>query len=163
MTWVITKAIPLTAVALALVAGTARAAESNLATIKLVSVTTKESSGKGPAVPGEPTGEAAVSSLRESSRLYNAVRQFGKPAKAQVGNDRAVMVRFASGRRWSTVTATLPGGTIHSVGYVRPVAGDALIPVVGGTKRYAHVTGWLSIRDVGATNFAANIYTLRMP
>ena len=159
----IPKAVPLIAVALALVAGTARAAESNLTTIKLVSVTTKESTDNGPAAPGEPTAEAAVSSLRESSRLYNAVRQFGKPAKAQVGSDRAVMVRFVSGRRWSTVTASLPDGTIRSVGYERHVAGEALIPVVGGTKRYAHVTGWLSIRDVGATNFAANIYTLRLP
>jgi hypothetical protein len=149
---------------LALLAGTARAAETNFTTIKLVSVTTKAATDTGPAAPGEPTNEAAVSSLREYDRLYNAAKQFGKPSKAQVGTDRAVLVRFASGRSWSTVTATLPGGTIRSVGYMRRVvAGEAELPVVGGTGRYAHVTGWLSIRDVGTSNFAANIYTLRMP
>jgi hypothetical protein len=147
---------------LALLASQARAAETNLMTIKLVSVTTKAATGTGPAAPGQPTSEPAVVSLREVDRLYNATRQFGKPTKAQVGTDRALLVRFASGRTWSTVTATLPGGTIRSVGYIRHVAGDAELPVAGGTGRYAHVTGWLSIRDVGNTNFAANIYTLRI-
>lgn len=155
---------PLVLIALlALLAGTAQAAQRSLTTIKLVSVTTKASTATGPAPPGEPTSEAAVTSLRESSRLYNAIKQFGKPPKAQVGHDSAVVVRFASGRSWATVSATLPNGTIRSRGYMRNVAGEALIPVVGGTRHYAGVTGWLSIRDVGTTNFAANIYTLRFP
>ena len=153
--------IPLLAT-LALLAGTARAAETNLTTLKLVSVTIKASTDDGKAVPGEPTAEAAVSAIRESDKLFNATRQFGKPAKAEIGTDHAVLVRFASGRSWSTVTAVLPDGTIRSVGYLRHVADEGLIPVVGGTGRYAHTSGWLSIRDVGTSNFAANIYTLRL-
>ncbi len=153
----------LTAAALlALLAGGARAAETGFTTIKLVSVTTKAVQGTASA-PGQPAKEHTVSSLREYDRLYNAERRFGKPAKAQVGTDLALLVRFASGRRWSTVVATLPGGTIRSVGYMRSVAGEAEVPVVGGTGRYARVTGWLEIRDLGTSVFAANIYTLRPP
>jgi hypothetical protein len=148
---------------LALLAGSARAAETNFNTIKLVSVTTKASADAGHRAPGEPTNESRVGALREYDRLYNAERRFGKPAKAQVGTDRALLVHFASGRAWSSVTATLPGGTIRSLGYMRYVAGEAELPVVGGTGRYARVTGWLSIRDVGTSVFAANIYILRMP
>jgi len=152
----------LTAALLALLASGARAAETNFNTIKLVSVTTKATAGTDSA-PGQPAKEHTVSSLREYDRLYNAERRFGKPAKAQVGTDRALLVHFASGRAWSTVVATLPGGTIHSLGYMRYVAGEAELPVVSGTGHYAHVTGWLSIKDVGTSVFAANIYTLRMP
>jgi hypothetical protein len=147
---------------LAVLAGSARASETNFTTVKLVSVTTKATADTA-RVPGEPANEQTVSSLHEYDRLYNATKQFGKAAKVQVGTDHALLVRFASGRSWSTVTATLPGGTIHSVGYMRHVAGEGELPVVGGTGRYAHVTGWLSIRDVGTSNFAANIYTLRIP
>jgi hypothetical protein len=157
------RAALLVAVPLLLLAGgAARAAEMNFTTVKLVSVTTKATADTA-RVPGEPANEQTVSSLHEYDRLYNATKQFGKAAKVQVGTDRALLVRFASGRSWSTVTATLPGGTIHSVGYMRHVGGEGELPVVGGTGRYAHVTGWLSIKDVGTSNFAANIYTLRMP
>ena len=156
------KAAVVLTVLLALLAGTARAAERSFNTIKLVSVTTKAAADTNRA-PGEPANETTVSSVREYDRLYNAERRFGKPAKAQVGTDRALLVRFASGRAWSTVVATLPGGTIRSMGYMRNVAGEAELQVVDGTGRYANVTGWLSIRDVGTSVFAANIYTLRMP
>ena len=79
--------------------------------------------------------------LRGTSILRNAVRQFGKPKGARVGTSRFVEVALSPQRLRFDGVSRLPGGTLHARGVMREVAGKLTVAVVGGTGLYAAATG----------------------
>lgn len=153
------RLVALTAMLLlaAAVAAGADAAPRPPVTIKLVSVTATVRTIDRP-----PKGTSNGDSVRETSVLFNQVAQFGKPARAAVGKDRAVQ-RLRVKPRSTTVdgVATLPGGTLRFRGTATPSArGGFEIPVVSGTGRYLGAEGTLWIVSIGSTGRALNVYRL---
>jgi hypothetical protein len=128
--------------------------------IDLLSLTVAASSHATPSVPGLPAAQAPVREVTESDRLYNGVRQFGRRRLALVGTDRTILLHYRSGRVWVSVTAQLPGGQIYVRGDLRRSRGVAVADVVGGSGRYAHVRGTLTIRNLSQPATAANVYRL---
>jgi hypothetical protein len=79
--------------------------------------------------------------LRGTSILRNAVKQFGKPKGARVGTSRFVETALSSARLRFDGVANLPGGTLHARGVMHEVAGNVTVAIVGGTGVYAGATG----------------------
>jgi hypothetical protein len=153
------RLLVLAAVALALptFAAAAVAAPRPPATIKLVSVTASVRTTDRP-----PKGTSNGDTVRETSVLFNQVAQFGKPARAAVGKDRAVQrLRVKPRSTMIDGVATLPGGTLRFRGTAtRSVRGGFVIPVVSGTGRYLGAEGTLWIVSIGGTGRALNVYRL---
>ena len=105
-----------------------------------------------------PKGASKGDRIVMRDRLLNVGRQFGKPAGAVVGRDEGVLV--LTGPRSGTFdgVTTLPGGTIRLHGIIRD--GFATFTVVGGTGRYAHARGTIS---VGPGASPLNVYRLGFP
>ena len=78
--------------------------------------------------------------MRGTSILRNAVRQFGKPKGARVGTSSFVIITLSSQRVRDDAVARFPGGTVHArgVGRIEP---NPKVPIVGGTGVYAGATG----------------------
>jgi hypothetical protein len=120
---------------------------------KGISVRSIDKSPKGPSV-----GDRTL----ERTRLFNEVRQWGKPAGAVVGRDQATFTLTSR----TTVTvdgvAFLPGGTLVLRGRLRTDPGRQAIvaPVVRGTGDYVGAHG--SVRVLQRTNplRTVNVYTL---
>jgi hypothetical protein len=99
--------------------------------------------------------------IRGTEILRNAVRQFDRPKGAGVGTDSYVIT--AVGRQEVRVdfVTRFPGGTVHAHGEgnagVRPV-----VPIVGGTGRYARATGSIEGQHL-ANGQKLNIYRLQVP
>ncbi len=106
-----------------------------------------------------PKGLSRGDRLLERSRLLNVRKQFGKPAGAVVGRDRALVILTSTRAGRVAGIATLPDGTIRFGGVIRLDAAES-IPVIGGTGRYARARGTLFIGD-GDTPL--NTYHLRLP
>lgn len=126
-------------------------------TIRLVSVTTSTRTTDRP-----PKGVSTGDTVHETSTLINQVAQFGKPARAVVGSDRAVQLLRLKPRS-STIdgVATLPGGTLRFRGKVaRSAQGGIVIPVVSGTGRYLGAQGELWIVATSSAGQALNVYRL---
>jgi hypothetical protein len=84
---------------------------------------------------------------RGTAALENAARQFGKPKGARVGTSLFVESALSSRRfTWDGVDR-FPGGTLHSRGVMRRVAGSWTVAIVGGTGVYAGATGSLTARE----------------
>jgi hypothetical protein len=79
--------------------------------------------------------------LRGTSILRNAVRQFGKPKGARVGRSRFVETALSPQRIMFDGVSRVPGGTLHARGVMHEVAGKLTVAVVGGTGLYAGATG----------------------
>ncbi len=106
-----------------------------------------------------PRGLSKGDRLLERSRLVNARKQFGKPAGALVGRDRALVILTSTRSGRVVGVATLPDGTIRFGGLIRLDAAES-IPVIGGTGRYAKARGTLFVGDGDAP---LNTYHLRLP
>lgn len=146
-------AVPLAALAL----GPAAHAAAPPTTIRLVSVTTSARTTDRP-----PKGASTGDTVRETSTLLNQVAQFGKPARAVVGSDRAVQ-RLRLNPRSTTIdgVATLPGGTLRFRGKAaRSAQGGVVIPVVSGTGRYLGAQGILWVVASSSAGQALNVYRL---
>ena len=132
--------------------------------LKLISVPLSATRGPIVAKPGAPADRTPVLVLSEVDTLRNGVTQFGRPRLAVVGNDRALLTRYRSGRTTISGIAQVPGGTVRFRGTLVRDPHDRLqsyVPVVGGTDRYAGCRGTLTVRDVPSLpGDAANIYTL---
>jgi hypothetical protein len=154
----------LVAGAIALVAGAASGSatgrsDSRRLVIRLISedafVGAKDNPPKGPG-PGDTVSSKGV--------LRNQVAQFGKPAGAIVGRDRATYTIVSSSAYKIDAVATLPGGTIITRGRVRQVSSGAIAPIVGGTGRYAHARGTITGSSAGGTaTRSVNVYRLTLP
>jgi hypothetical protein len=113
---------------------------------------------------GPSPGDTAVS----KGVLRNKVAQFGKPAGAIVGRDRATYTIVSTSVYRIDGVATLPGGTIVTRGRVRQVASTgAVAPITGGTGRYARARGTITGTSGGGTATGAirstNVYRLTLP
>ncbi len=82
--------------------------------IKLISITTSERRNDVP-----PRGISVGDSEFSTSRLVNAVPQFGKAKGAVVGSDRSTTTLRSISTARVEGTATLPGGTLLIHGTVR--------------------------------------------
>jgi hypothetical protein len=145
--------------ALALPAAGSARADATLV-IRLVSVTTSTRVDDRP-----PRGPTAGDKVFSTSRLRNAVAQFGKPRNAVVGSDRGTLTLTSANSVRIDVTARLPGGTLRVRGPLRTLAnGGQRYPVVGGTGRFAGARGTVTVRPLsGAGQRASNVYRLTLP
>jgi len=109
-----------------------------------------------------PKGPSAGDRYVATSVLRNQIRQFGKPIGAVVGHDRAVY-RFSSSTAYRIDgVATLPGGTVSFHGRASVSSTAGVLPVTGGTGRFARSRGTVQSIDLGGAR-ARNIYRLRLP
>ncbi len=133
------RALAVTPVLLALVlAGAAGAATQ---TIRVTSVTIKETT-HDVAPKGASKGDTVV----YRDRLVNAAVQFGRTKGSQVGTDTGTLTFTGPHTARFTGHATLPGGTIVLSGtVVSGPDGGIVVPVVGGTGKYANVKGTLTV------------------
>ena len=128
-------------------------------TIRLVSVATSERMRDAPPA-GPSKGDASI----QTSRLLNAVAQFGKPKGAVVGRDSATITITSPTSATITGVATLPGGTLILRGALRiGTNGEAMFPVVRGTGRFAGARGTVTVTPLGSETRALNVYRLVYP
>jgi hypothetical protein len=124
----------------------------------LVSVTTSDTFVDKP-----PKGASAGDVETSTSRLLNAVKQFGKPKGAIVGNDKGTIRVVAGANPIAKITTRLPGGTLSLSGHIEVRAnGTILIPVVGGTGTFAGARGELLITPLKEKNRALNEYRITL-
>ena len=121
---------------------------------KVISVRSVDESPKGPSV-GDRT--------HEQTRLFNAVRQWGKPAGAAVGRDRATFTLVARSTVAIDGVTFLPGGTLVLSGRLRADPGRQAVaaPVVSGTGSYAGAHGSVSILQRPNPPRTVNVYALK--
>jgi hypothetical protein len=110
-----------------------------------------------------PKGPSAGDTASSKGVLRNQVAQFGKPAGAIVGRDRATYTIVSSSAYTIDAVATLPGGTIVTRGPVRQLSTGAVAPIVRGTGRYAHARGTITGTSTGGTLRSVNVYRLTLP
>ena len=161
--WRVSRAVSFVALALALLVlvppaeATQTKAESSM-TIRLISRVVSSRVVDTP--PKNVPNKGDVVYLRDA--LSNQVAQFGKAKGALVGHDNYVGTILSATRAKVRVQVTLPGGTLTVAG---PIANSAtnsgIVPVVGGTGRFAHARGTCSVRDRGS--YSINVYRLRLP
>jgi hypothetical protein len=150
-------AIPLGALLLALPAPAATKRADASLTIRLVSTT-----GHVTYRDRAPQGPSKGDVISAPSALRNAVKQFGRPKGALVGQDFEVMTLTSATTATMRAKVYLPGGTLRVRGRVsfKTIAGT--VQVVGGTGRYANARGTSYVRDLSG-NRSLNAYHLRIP
>jgi len=132
------------------------AAASPPSVIRLVSITTSESSVDVP-----PRKDSAGDRQLFASRLLNARRQFGKPKGAVVGADHGTMKLTSPTSALLKTVATLPGGTIIAGGPLLSAGNGAVsVTVVSGTGLFAGAHGTLTILKPTGPKTAVNVYRL---
>ena len=139
-----------------LAVGSASASAVRPSVIRLVSITTSESSVDVP-----PKKDSVGDRQLFTSRLLNDRAQFGKRKGAVVGSDRGTLrLTSATSAHLKTVTK-LPGGTLTVDGPLRAAGGGAVsIVVVAGTGAFAGAHGSLTILAPTNPKTAVNIYRL---
>ena len=106
---------------------------------------------------GPSMGDVAV----ERDDLFNLdARQFGKPAHALVGTDRATITFVTKTLVRITGVARFPAGTVTFAGSSSVSRPTMTVTVTGGTGRYAHVRGTAT---AGGTATNVNTYHLTLP
>jgi hypothetical protein len=108
-----------------------------------------------------PTGPSKGDVWVEGDSLFNVRPGFGKAANAMVGTDKATITFQSTTEAHAAGTATLPDGTITFGGETSVTGATQLIPVVGGTRAYAHASGNLVITN--AATDTLNTYHLTLP
>jgi hypothetical protein len=109
-----------------------------------------------------PTGPSKGDPWIERDTLFNVKAGLGKAADAMVGTDTATIIFQSTTEAHVGGTATLPDGTITFGGETSVTGATQLIPVVGGTRSYAHATGSLVITNAAAGD-TFNTYHLNLP
>lgn len=145
--------------ALALLApAAAQARAQDTLVIKVTSVSVKLTEKDRP-----PKGASKGDTIVFHDSLVNAAAQFGKKVGAKVGSDQGTMTFSSKSSARFVGTATLPGGTLTLNGQVAgaPDGKSLLIPVTGGTGKYAGVHGSVLVGP-GAKR-SLNTYTLTLP
>jgi hypothetical protein len=108
-----------------------------------------------------PTGASKGDVWVERDTLFNVTPDFGKAANAMVGTDKATITFQSTTEAHASGTATLPDGTISFGGETSVAGAMQLIPVVGGTRAYAHASGSLVITNAAVDTL--NTYHLTLP
>ena len=108
-----------------------------------------------------PKGWSAGDSVAFSDKLTNAVAQFGRSKGVRVGSDQGVVRFVKRGVITLTGTATLPDGTIRIKGRISPRPHGYVVPVSGGTGRYASARGTVKVVNMSKDgSVTLNVYTL---
>ena len=133
------QAFTVAAVVAGLLASTAAA--SAVQTIRVTSVTismvSHDTGTKGP---------SAGDTVAYRDRLLNSAAQFGRRQGAVVGSDQGKLTYVTAHTATFAGTATLPGGTLKLSGNVYSTRGGGLVvPIVGGTGKYAYARGTLTV------------------
>ncbi len=138
-------------VALALPAATTAAPPGAIA---VISITTSTK-----ATDKAPKGPSAGDTYVTTSRLVNAVAQFGKKKGAVVGSDSATTTLTATRSARVSGVVTLPGGTLTVRGKLEEQADTTYVaPVVSGTGAFKGARGTVTIN--GTAKRAWNVYKL---
>jgi hypothetical protein len=149
-------ALTLAALAAGLVPSAAAAAERTITVTSVtVSMVNRDVKPKGPS-PGD--------TVTYRDRLLNPVAQFGKKKGAVVGSDRGKLTYVTAHTATFAGTVALPGGTLKLSGSVFSTPGGGLVvPIVGGTGRYAYARGTLTVGS--GRNHVRNTYsfTIKRP
>jgi hypothetical protein len=97
-----------------------------------------------------PKGTSKGDTIQQRNRLLNTSARFGRPKGAVVGSDHGTMTFTSAHAASYSGVVVLPGGTVKLKGTVVSLAGNMLvIPVVGGTGRFAHAHGSLLVGSGG--------------
>ncbi len=130
-------AITIACLSLALAASAAAATQ----TIQVISVTTKITRHDL-----APKGTSKGDTITSSDRLLNAAAQFGRKKGSIVGSDTGTLTFTSSHTAMFSGHAALPGGTLILSGSVYTTSnGSLVIPVTGGTGKFANVRGTLTV------------------
>jgi hypothetical protein len=124
-----------------------------------IAVTSVEVSSKLTDVAPKGTSKGDTIVVRD--RLLNGKAQFGRAKGAAVGSDRGTMTFTGPHAATFSGVAVLPGGTLRLRGKVVPATGGFVIPVSGGTGRFAKAKGYLFVGH--GDKQAPNTYTLTLP
>jgi len=143
-------------VAAAIALAGAQAAQAEKLTIAFTSVSV---SAKPTDLPPKGTSKGDTIVLRD--RLLNGKALFGKANGAFVGSDHGTMTFTGPHTARFSGVAVLPGGTLRLNGSVVPVANGLVIPVTGGTGRFAKAKGFVVVGH--GDKRAPNTYVLTLP
>jgi hypothetical protein len=150
--------LALTTACVALASTSLAGAANGTMRISLVSITTSDSFVDKP-----PKGASAGDAETSTSRLLNAVTQFGKPKGAVVGSDRGTIRVVAGANPIAKITTRLPGGTLSLSGHIEVrTDGTIVIPVVSGSGTFAGARGELRITPLKEKNRALNEYRITL-
>jgi Dirigent-like protein len=149
------RAVAPAAAVLLAVAAAAAPARAGTFTFTVTSVVL---SAKSTDVPPKGTSRGDTVVMRD--RLLNAKRQFGRAKSARVGSDHGTMTFTGAHTATFSGVASLPGGTLRISGSVVPVSAGLVIPVTGGTGRFAGAKGYVLVGHGEKT--ALNVYTLTL-
>jgi hypothetical protein len=96
-------------------------------------------------------------------RLTNATSQFGKPANATIGADRATFTFLSKSEIKFAGSATLPSGTLEFAGTASLTS--IAIQIVGGTGKYLGARGTMTEPNAKSDtkSKALNIYRFTVP
>ena len=108
----------------------------------------------------DPKGTSKGDTIVMRDRLLNASRQFGRAKGERVGSDHGTMTFTGAHSATFSGVASLPGGTLRISGRVAPVSAGLVIPVTGGTGRFAGARGYVLVGHGNKT--ALNVYTLTL-
>lgn len=108
-----------------------------------------------------PKGTSKGDTIAMRDRLLNGKAQFGKKKGAVVGSDHGTMTFTGAHTARFSGVAVLPGGTLRLDGNVVPVTNGLVIPITGGTGRFAKATGFVVVGHGDKT--APNTYVLTLP
>ncbi len=151
-------ATALAAATLAVAIGQSASAANGTTVISLVSITTSDAFLDKP-----PKGPSVGDTETSSSRLLNAVKQFGKAKGAVVGKDQGTIRVVGGATAVAKITTRLPGGTLQLAGHIEIRSdGTILIPVVSGTGRFVGALGMLLVTPLKAKGQALNEYRISL-
>jgi len=108
-----------------------------------------------------PKGTSRGDTIAMRDRLLNTKAQFGKKKGAVVGSDHGTMTFTGAHTARFSGVAVLPGGTLRLAGNVVPVTNGLVIPITGGTGRFAKAKGFVVVGHGDKT--APNTYVLTLP
>ena len=96
-------------------------------------------------------------------RLTNVTSQFGRPANAAVGTDRATFTFVGKSKAKLVGSATFPGGTVDFAGSAS--VGSISLQIVGGTGRYQGARGTMTEPNAASDTKvkALNVYSITLP
>jgi len=109
-----------------------------------------------------PQGPSKGDVISAPSALRNAVKQFGRPKGALVGQDFEVIPLASASTGTLRAKVYLPGGTLRVRGRWSSRTNAETVQVVGGTGRYANARGTSYVRDLSGKR-SLNVYHLRIP
>jgi hypothetical protein len=152
------RPVPFAAALLAALAAAAAAPGAQAGRLTIV-VTSVSLSAKPTDV--SPKGTSKGDTVEYRDRLLNAKKQFGRAKGAAVGSDRGTMTFTGAHTATFSGVVVLPGGTLQLEGKVIPVGTSLVIPVSGGTGRFAKAKGYVLVGP--GEKRALNTYTLSIP